>query len=323
MSQAFTQAKRTSQKVRIGIVGPTNSGKTYSSILLAQGIIKAVNPNVTKEELGKKIAIVDTERGRAKFYADRNDLPEETASFMHADLVPPYTPSKYAELVNLASTLVGPDGVVIIDSLSHAWFGEGGVLDTQQTLIKKGQNSFTVWNDLGQQQNKMVTSILSVNSHIIATMRSKMEYVLEKNDKDKAVPRQVGLQPIQRDDLEYEFDVTLMLDKENKASILKDTTFLKTMEDVSGSIGKITEELGEKLYKFLNEGVQASTFIENELEANIQMILKMAKEHQDLKVLKQTAIYPQIKVKDLNLTQSRDTLAQFKKYLQEKESRNG
>src|SRR5262249_54005757 len=58
-------------------------------------------------------------------------------------------------------------------------------------------------------------AIVGARLHIIATMRSKMEYVQEKNEHGKTVVRKVGMQPVQRDGLEYEFDVVADLNQEN------------------------------------------------------------------------------------------------------------
>lgn len=246
----FTDVERVRTKVRLALTGPTNSGKTYTALLIAFGITKD----------WKKIAFVDSERGRGRFYANRTDLPYPTGSFKYVAIEPPYTTLKYIDLIKKAEALVGPDGVIIVDSFSHPWSYSGGVLDQKEEIAKqKGQTSYTAWNESGKIQNNLVDTALSVNCHIIVTMRSKMDYVLEKNAEGKSVPRKVGLAPIQRDDTEYEFDITLMLDNDHTATIIKDTTFLG---DKGKTIDALTPLFGEQLISWLNEGTDPAIFEE-------------------------------------------------------------
>ena len=159
--------------------------------------------------LGGRVALIDTERGSAKKYATREgeqaDPKRGKFDFFHLDLET-YDPRKYVEAIEAAEA----EGfnVLIIDSLSHAWMGKGGALEMVDNAAKKGGNSYTAWRDVTPLQNQLVDAIVGAKMHVIATMRSKTEYVVEKNDKGKSVPRKVGTQPIQREGMEYEFDVT-------------------------------------------------------------------------------------------------------------------
>lgn len=320
---AFVTAKRAQSNVRLALTGPTNSGKTYSALRMGAGIAEAglILEGVkepSQEQVFKKIAVIDTERKRSLFYADRDDLPMTTGEFYFMSLDAPYTAEKYIQAVEEGAKLVGEHGVVIVDSLSHAWDKEGGILDQKDRIEKqKSKNSYTAWADAGRIQNKLIDRILSAKSHVIVTMRSKMKYELEQNEKGKNVPKQLGLAPIQRDDTEYEFDVTLMMDKENhNAMIVKDTTFLSQTADENGYIGVPDELLGSRLFKWLNEGVDSKEILEEERLAKIQEIKKMAKENSDLKQLYKAQLHPETKAADLDLGQARDVLTQFYKYIQ-------
>ena len=93
-----------------------------------------------------------------------------------------------------------------MDSFSHAWNNEGGILDVKDRIAaQQGKNSYTAWNEAGKVQNSLVNTILAVDCHTIVTMRSKMEYVMQENERGKTQPVKVGLAPVQRDDTEYEF----------------------------------------------------------------------------------------------------------------------
>lgn len=222
----FSKAKRESLKLRLAIIGPSGSGKTLSALKIARGLI------------GKegKIAVVDTENGSAKIYADRYefDLAE-----MHA----PYTVKKYLEAIKESG-----DGYdcLIIDSLSHAWAGEGGLLQKKEQLDQRGGNSFTNWSSITKEHEALKSAILHPKTHLICTMRSKQEYVLSEGDNKKTTVKKVGMAPVQREGMEYEFDVCLDLDMSHHAAASKDRTGI-----FSGIHIIPSEELGVELSNWL------------------------------------------------------------------------
>ena len=299
------KAKRRKAYLRLAFTGPTNSGKTYSSLRVAYGVVKAAFPEASEQDIWDKICVIDTERSRALFYAERNDLPLKVGEFNYIEIEPPYTVEKYLDAVAAAQKAVGPNGCIIVDSLSHAWAYKGGVLDKHQQLVAKGKNSFTSWNEAGSLQNDLIDTILSVKSHLIVTMRSKMEYVLETNTEGKVQPQKKGLKPIQRDDTEYEFDITLMLDEFNIPTIIKDTTFLKQINLDE----PITEQLGEQLIKWLNNGVDSSIFIEEKRMGLVNKILDYCKTPSIKSLVKN--LVPGIQPNNLSIEEATKVLAQI------------
>ena len=188
----FETVSRAKSKARIAVTGPSGAGKTLSSLYLAYGLTGDWS----------KVALIDTEHERGRFYADRTDL--QTGAFLYAALTPPYSPEKYIDYVRSAAQTVGEDGVVIVDSFSHAWDNEGGVLDIKSEIAKRqGKNDYTAWDEAGKIQNSLVNALLSVPCHTIVTMRAKMAYAMEINDKGRTVPVKIGLAPVQRDSTEY------------------------------------------------------------------------------------------------------------------------
>jgi hypothetical protein len=233
----FSTVTRAKSKARIAVVGPSGAGKTLSALYLAYGITGD----------WAKIALIDTEHERGRFYANRSDLG--TGKFLYAALTPPYTPDKYIDYVRSAAQAVGEDGVVIIDSFSHAWDNEGGVLEIKSEIAKRqGKNDYTAWDEAGKVQNNLVNTLLSVSCHTIITMRTKMAYAMEVNDRGKTVPVKIGLAPVQRENTEYEFDICFQVNREHIACVSKDTTFLDKWS------GVITPELGAQLKEFLEQG---------------------------------------------------------------------
>lgn len=233
----FEKVTRRQAKLRMALTGVSGAGKTLGALLIAYGITGDWS----------KVALIDTEHERARFYANREEYG--IGEFLYAPLNPPYSPQKYIQIVREGAEAVGQDGVVIVDSLSHAWNAEGGILEIKDRIAtQSGKNSYTAWNEAGREQSKLVNSILAVPCHTIVTMRSKMEYALEENERGKKQPVKLGLAPVQREDTEYEFDIVLDIARSHIATASKDTTFL----DKFGEI--ITPELGRKLRDWLSDG---------------------------------------------------------------------
>lgn len=221
----FQQAKRTNAFIKLAITGPSGSGKTYSALRLAKGLAPE-----------GKIALIDTENQSSSLYS--SDF-----NFEVANVEPPFSVSK---LINLTKYVLGGDyEVLIIDSASHWW---DGVLDYKNQLDKRGGNSFTNWNEASEHYKLMLRAILFSKIHVICCLRSKMEYVLEQNDKGKQVPRKVGMAPIFRDNAEYEFSAVFDLDMAHQAKASKDRTQL-----FGNDIFVITEETGQLIREWLNE----------------------------------------------------------------------
>ena len=193
----FRKATKHAAKLRLALCGPSGSGKTFSALRLAKG-------------LGGKIAVIDTERGSASLYAD-------AFNFDVLELAPPYQPSKYVAAIEDA-TNAGYD-ILIIDSLSHAWAGEGGILETVDDVQSRGGNKFTAWGPAGKAQNNMVNTILGCPLHVIVTMRSKQEYAIEVAPNGKQQIRKLGMAPVQRDGVEYEFAVVLDVNMNHEVSV--------------------------------------------------------------------------------------------------------
>ncbi|QYK61805.1 AAA family ATPase [Paenibacillus sp. S25] len=235
------KAQRKVTKAKVGITGPSGSGKTLSALLMAYGMT----------EDWEKVGLIDTENRSADLYAETMKAGVHIPEFPKIDLDPPYTTEKYIEAIK-AFEDYGVD-VIIIDSLSHAWAGEGGLLEQKDTMSKT-KNSFAAWGELTPKQNKMVETILKSKCHVFTTMRSKTEYVLEANDKGKQVPRKIGMAPVQRDGLEYEFTLVMDLTADHVATVSKDRTGLFDGQYFTPSV-----ETGKQLLDWLESGEKLIT----------------------------------------------------------------
>ena len=256
------KAERKKAKLRLGIAAPSGAGKTYSALLLAFG-------------LGGKVGLIDTEHGSGDLYAHLGD-------YDIIGIEAPYSVKKYTDAIH-AFEEAGYTSI-IIDSLTHAWAGDGGLLDKQGKMADRGTNSFAAWRTITPEHNNLVDSMLRSPCHIIATMRAKQEYVLETNDKGKQQPKKIGMAPVQREGMEYEFTVMLDVDMNHIASASKDRTSL-----FDGQYFKIDKTTGETLLSWLETGKEAPSIYlstdqmtevqdaANEAGITIQQICEVAK----------------------------------------------
>lgn len=229
----FSKAIRERLRLRLALIGPSGSGKSMSALAIATG-------------LGGRIAAIDTEHNSLNIYADAFEF--DVCSLES------FSPLSYIEAINSAAS----EGyeVLIIDSLSHAWMGKGGILEQVDNASKRsgGGNSFAGWRDVTPLHNRLVDTMLSFPGHLIVTMRSKTEYVIETNSKGKAVPRKVGMAPIQRDNLEYEFTIVGEMNLDNDLIISK-----SRFSELSGEvISRPGVEIGQQIAEWLETGETAT-----------------------------------------------------------------
>jgi len=220
----FHKAERRRAHIKLAITGPSGSGKTYSALLLAQG-------------LGGKVAMIDTENGSGEMYS-------ALCAYDALQIDAPFTVAKYNAAIKAA--VAAGYNVLIIDSLTHAWAGEGGLLAQKEALDARGGNSYTNWATITKEHEQFKAALLQAPIHVVATMRSKQDYVLQANDRGKQVPVKVGMAPIQRDGMEYEFTTVFDVAMNHEAAVSKDRTGL-----FDGIVGKLSYEHGAQIAAWL------------------------------------------------------------------------
>lgn len=243
------RAQRKRVKLKIGMAGGPGSGKSLSSILLAYGVVKKENPDMDEDDVWGSIAVVDTENHSAELYADRNIAGQNIGEFCTVPIEPPFTSDKYLEAIELCKE--NDIKVVIVDSLTHLWDGEGGAKDKQANIAKRTGNSFTSWREPKAEFKRVVDKILQTDMHFIVTMRSKVEYAQEVVN-GKTVVRKVGMNPIVADGTDYEFSIVFDLDADHVAMASKDRTGM-----FDGQYFKITRDVGCKLVDWLTSAKPA------------------------------------------------------------------
>ena len=196
----FQDATKKKLKLRMALDGPTGSGKTYTALRLAYAL--ASDPS--------KVGVLDTENRSASKYIGED--PDGFRWRFRVVELDDYHPQNYIDIIDAAEAS-GLE-VLIIDSLSHAWDGKNGVLELhdRQTRATRSGNSWTAWREVTPVHNALVERLLHNRIHLIVTMRAKMEYTQEKDEHGNTQIKKVGMAPIQRAGIEYEFDIVGDLD---------------------------------------------------------------------------------------------------------------
>ncbi|MGW9397265.1 ATP-binding protein [Streptomyces sp. NPDC055642] len=195
---AFRPASKAGRKARLSIQGMSGSGKTWTGLSIAHGLSE-----------GRKFAVIDTEKGAASLYAGIGGIQFDSLAMDR------YDPRDLARALDAAAQAGYP--TVFVDSLSHFWKGTDGTLEqVDKAKAKYGGNKFAGWKDGTPMQNDMVAAILAYPGHVVASMRSYTEWVLENGK-----PQRVGMRPEQRKGIEYEFDLAVAMDLDNRLEVLK------------------------------------------------------------------------------------------------------
>lgn len=234
---AFQVKKATREKIytKIALMAPSGGGKTYGALRLATGMAEEIKAQNGKEA---RILLANTESKRGYYYANE-------FNYDIVDIDAPHNPEKYVELIEFAVS-EGYD-ILIIDSSSHEWEGKGGCLELQQ----QAGGTYQSWAKVTPRHNKFINAIADSQIHIIATMRGKDQYEMEKDDRGRTTVTKLGVGAKQRDGFEYEFTCTFLIDqKTNMATAQKDNTHIFEGETAT----LLTEAYGRKIIQWANSG---------------------------------------------------------------------
>ncbi|AFK04114.1 AAA ATPase [Emticicia oligotrophica DSM 17448] len=218
------QAERKKAFIKMALQSCAGGGKTYSALLLAHGLCND----------WQKIAVIDAENNSASLYA-------HLGAYNVLDLQPPFSPERYIQAIQ--TCIEAEMEVIIIDGISQEW---DYIIEEHSKLTG---NSFTNWSKFTPRHNAFIQKMLQTKAHIIATIRTKQDYVLnEKNG--KMVPEKVGLKGVMRDSTDYEFTLVFDLDVKHYATASKDRTSL--FMDLPAF--QISQDTGKILAAWCNQG---------------------------------------------------------------------
>lgn len=252
MSFTFRPAARDRIGLLFAVAGASGSGKTLSALLLARALAE-----------DGKIAVIDTEARRAKHYADKFD-------FLHCDFEPPFTPERYTEAVKAAE---GEASVVVIDSASHEWSGEGGCADIQAAEAERMATdkdgkiipwkieamTAPAWKKPKIRHKRMMSRFVQSRAHLIFCLRAeeKVKFVKETvNGRERTNIVPIGFQPICEKEFMFEMTGSMTLHPDTPGVVRYDLRH-KLNDDLQAIFpdgGLITEESGRRLREWAERG---------------------------------------------------------------------
>jgi energy-coupling factor transporter ATP-binding protein EcfA2 len=197
MAVSFAKAIKYESKGRVALVGPAGSGKSFTMLTLARLLAGPEG----------KIAAIDTEQGSLSKYADLFEF----------DVAPlkTFSPDSFMEALQAAEQ--GGYAVFCCDSLSHFWMGKDGALEFVDNAAKRSssRDGMSGWKEFRPYEREMIDAMVGSSCHVICTMRTKTDYQETTDASGKKKRVKVGLAPVQRDGLEYEFDLVGLMDDDN------------------------------------------------------------------------------------------------------------
>lgn len=199
---ALIKAAKSQKPLKALIQGISGCGKTLTALYIAKQLSK------------KGIAVLDSEHRTSTMFADEVDFFVE-----HIDS---YSPKNYVEKIHEIERNKDID-FLNIDSLSHSWFGTDGALEQVNKIARASQshNTFTPWNEVSPMVTELLETIIASPLPIIVTLRKKSDWVIEKNEQGKNVPKKLGMKPIFKEDTDFEFDLVADMDSEHNFTVIK------------------------------------------------------------------------------------------------------
>lgn len=258
MATKFQAKKAVKEKIytKIALMAPSGGGKTYSALRLATGMAEEIKKQTGREA---KILMANTEGARGYFYASEFD-------YDIIDLEKPFNPELFVDAIEYAVN--EKYDVLVMDSTSPEWDGPGGCLELQQKAGGKYQD----WKTVTPRHDRFINALATSPIHIIATMRGKDSYEVEKDERGRTTVKKIGIGAKQRDGFEYEFSCTFLIDvKTHTAEAQKDNTHIFDSEPAT----ILTEAFGEKIIKWANESDKDTVkekFIASKAEADLESI---------------------------------------------------
>ncbi|GCD94049.1 ATP-binding protein [Embleya hyalina] len=249
MTFTFQPATREQAKARIALAGPPGSGKTFTGLTLLS-------------EMTDRIAVIDTERGSASKYAGG-------AAGFEFDVLQLSTFDPRDLPKALAAAAAAGYGGVMVDSLSHFWSGSGGMLELVDAMGKRAGSGggFGGWKDARPFERAMIDALLAYPGHVLVTMRTKVEWLITEDERNRKKITKVGTKAEQREGIEYEFDIVGDLDQENTLVVSK-----SRCPALSGRVvNRPGADIATDILGWLNDGVEVvdpATYLDRAVAAD-------------------------------------------------------
>ena len=259
-------AERQGARLLIQLSGPSGSGKTLTAILLAYGLVDGDGSKVIGIDAENRRMSLNASPSTYEMVAQQLGRKKPVSPFRVIEFFAPFSPSRYIEAID-AACKAGAE-VIVIDSTSHEWEGEGGC----ESIANAGNSKMPNWKLAKKEHKRFMNFMLQCPAHIIACTRAR-----EKTDfKDTSKPVSLGMQPIQEKNFSYEATVSLMMWNQGH-----DQTVLKCPSELQHIMGRgtgyITAADGAALRAWVDGGAKVDQTVEhwrgmlvNECEKGLQ-----------------------------------------------------
>lgn len=282
MNFEFEKMDKTQSKLSVAVYGPSGAGKTVAALKLAKGIQEQLYPSEKLEDIG---LYIDTERRSSTKVVGRSIGGEVLNPLELYVFEPPFDIYKLAELVDYA-VKVKHKKIIVIDSYTAFWSGVDGILDRVAELdveLGSAKKAYGAWSEkeIVKKKNVLKNLMTNTEAHMIICFRAKTEYVMETNARGKMAPRAVGLKEDMQQDVRYEFDAVISIDKDtHEAEVVKDRIgFYEIRETSNNSTSPLTIEDGKTLAKLASEGLSLEEVAKRKIALMVDYILKAKAQH--------------------------------------------
>lgn len=277
MDFIFESMDKTQSKLSVAVYGPSGSGKTTAALKLAKGIKEQLYPDEKLEDIG---LYIDTERRSSTKVVGRSIGGEVLEPLELYVFEPPFDIYKLAELIDYAVNKKGKK-IIVVDSYTAFWSGVDGILDRVAELdveLGSSKKAYGAWSEkeIVKKKNVLKNLMTNAEAHMIICFRAKTEYVMETNARGKMAPRAVGLKEDMQQDVRYEFDAVISIDKEtHEAEVVKDRIGFYEIREVSDNpTSPLTVEDGKCLAKLAAEGLSLDEIAKRKTMMMVNHILK-------------------------------------------------
>lgn len=247
-------AVREGARLVIGVAGVSGSGKTYTALQIAWGLAKGDS---------SKVGLLDTENKRGSLYDDiLVGKDGKINRFKIGDLYAPFSPQRYSAAIREFQES-GVE-VLVVDSGSHEWEGEGGCED-----IADDGGKVANWKKAKREHKRFMNTLLTCDMHIILCLRAR-----EKTSfKNPAKPESLGIQPICEKNVLFEMTASLLIHDQGSFREV-----LKCPADLQPILGKQDGYLGAREGLMLRNWVDGGAKLDPEIERARNTILSHTSE---------------------------------------------
>lgn len=273
LKKSFQTVTRQQCKASIMLEGLAGRGKSGTALLIARALASDWN----------KVYCIDTENNSLNLFTDIPASSGDTfKDFKTVNLEPEdgYKPSNYLELRDMA--IKAGAEVVIEDSISHAWQYEGGILTLVSNFAAKNPkgDKYAAWRDetIAHEKNLLLSLLRSNQCHVITTVRVKEKFVPETDDAGKMRIKSIGEQQIMQDDVKYEPDLVLHLERpgSNKDGVIKHpvVTVVKSRYAIfeEGQTYELSPSMLQQLKEYLAEGTNPEELLQRQRQEYVDAL---------------------------------------------------